>query len=133
MAHVKAKGFQAQEQVFELRVSQTQSLIFSLALGSASDTVTVTDAAPVVDLSTSSTGMVIEAAQMTDLPLRQKRRAWEALLCGRRCCLVWNCRPLRAAPHQWSTIADDVLVPAGIRSMTTGPNRSLVVVHTEPG
>ena len=46
--------------------------------------------------------------------------------------ITYTFRRLNIAPHQWSKIADDVLVPAGIRSMTTGPNRSLVMVHPEP-
>lgn len=80
LAHIEAAGFQAQEQSFELRVSQTQSLLFSLAPGSSSETVTVTGAAPVVDLSTSSTGLVVEAAQMTDLPLNGRNFTALALL-----------------------------------------------------
>jgi hypothetical protein len=80
LAHIEAKGFQIQEQSFELQVSQTQSLLFSLAPGSLSETIAVTGSAPVVDLSTSSTGLVVEAAQMTDLPLNGRNFTALALL-----------------------------------------------------
>lgn len=79
-ARITAPGFQPQEQSFELRVSQTQSLIFSLAPGSTTETVKVTGAAPVVDLSTSSTGLVVEAKQMSDLPLNGRNFTELALL-----------------------------------------------------
>ncbi len=80
LAHVEAKGFQEQQQRFQLRVSQTQSLLFSLDTGSVSSLITVTDAAPVVDLSTSSTSLVIESAQATDLPLNGRNFTDLALL-----------------------------------------------------
>lgn len=79
-AHIDAKGFESQEQVFELKVSQTQDLRFSLAVGSANETVTVTDAAPVVDTSTSSTGLVVGAQEVTDLPLNGRNFTELALL-----------------------------------------------------
>jgi hypothetical protein len=62
-------GFQSINQTFALQVSQVQTIEFKLTVGSDSQTVEVTDAAPVVDLSTSSTGAVIEGKQVTDLPL----------------------------------------------------------------
>ncbi|WP_433984507.1 TonB-dependent receptor [Tunturiibacter empetritectus] len=62
-------GFQSVNQSFALQVSQVQTIEFKLTVGSDSQTVEVTDAAPVVDLSTSSTGAVIEGKQVTDLPL----------------------------------------------------------------
>jgi hypothetical protein len=62
-------GFQSVNQTFALQVSQVQTIEFKLTVGSDSQTVEVTDAAPVVDLSTSSTGAVIEGKQVTDLPL----------------------------------------------------------------
>jgi len=52
--NVEAQGFQTQEQLFELQVSQTQSLNFSLRPGAANTTITVTGAAPIVDVSTST-------------------------------------------------------------------------------
>jgi hypothetical protein len=80
IVQVEAPGFQAQKQGFELRVSQIQTLAFVLAPGSESISITVTDAAPVVDLSTSSTGLVVEAAQMSDLPLNGRNFTALALL-----------------------------------------------------
>jgi hypothetical protein len=79
-AHVEAQGFQAQDQPFELRVSQTETLRFTLQPGSEKDTVTVTDAAPVVDVSTSSTGLVVSSEQMTDMPLNGRNFTELALL-----------------------------------------------------
>ncbi|WP_433966759.1 carboxypeptidase regulatory-like domain-containing protein [Tunturiibacter gelidiferens] len=62
-------GFQSVNQSFALQVSQVQTIEFKLTVGSSNETVEVTDAAPVVDVSTSSTGAVIEGKQVTDLPL----------------------------------------------------------------
>ncbi len=64
-----ATNFSSQKQAFELQVQQVQTVAFKLAAGSTSTTVDVTDAAPIVDLSTSSTGEVIEGRQVVDLPL----------------------------------------------------------------
>jgi len=44
------------------------ALNFKLQPGSNTTTVTVTDAAPIVDTTTSSTGTVIEGTQVTDSP-----------------------------------------------------------------
>jgi hypothetical protein len=65
-------GFNAEVQRFQLEVTQVQTVDFKLATGSQSTTVDVTDAAPVIDLSTSSTGEVIQGRQVTDLPLGQR-------------------------------------------------------------
>ncbi|QHN05324.1 TonB-dependent receptor [Granulicella sp. WH15] len=62
-------GFQKTSQSIVLQVSQVQTIEFHLPVGVETQTVEVTDAAPVVDLSTSSTGSVIEGKQVTDLPL----------------------------------------------------------------
>ncbi len=62
-------GFQSVNQSFVLQVSQIQTVEFKMPVGASSETVEVNDAAPVVDLSTSSTGSVIEGKQVTDLPL----------------------------------------------------------------
>ena len=62
-------GFQTTQQSFTLQVSQVQTIEFHMAVGGASTTVEVTNAAPVVDLSTSSTGEVIAGRQVTELPL----------------------------------------------------------------
>jgi hypothetical protein len=79
-ANVEAQGFQAQEQLFQLQVSQTQSLMFSLKPGAANTTITVTSAAPIVDVSTSTVGLVVEAPQMSDLPLNGRNFTSLALL-----------------------------------------------------
>jgi hypothetical protein len=67
-----ANGFAGQKQAFELQVQQVQTIDFKLETGSSATTVEVTDAAPVIDLATSSTGEVIEGRQVTDLPLGQR-------------------------------------------------------------
>ncbi len=67
-----ASGFAAQKQEFELQVQQVDTIEFKLQAGSTSTTIDVTDAAPIVDVSTSSTGEVIEGRQVVDLPLGQR-------------------------------------------------------------
>jgi hypothetical protein len=67
-----ASGFNTDVQRFQLEVQQVQTVEFKLATGSQSTTVEVTNAAPVVDLSTSSTGEVIQGRQVVDLPLGQR-------------------------------------------------------------
>jgi hypothetical protein len=67
-----AANFASQQQDFELQIQQVQTIEFKLTPGAASTTVEVTDAVPIVDLSTSSTGEVIEGRQVTDLPLGQR-------------------------------------------------------------
>jgi hypothetical protein len=67
-----AASFASQQQDFELQIQQVQTIQFKLTPGAAATTVEVTDAAPIVDLSTSSTGEVIEGRQVTDLPLGQR-------------------------------------------------------------
>lgn len=62
-------GFENLAQNLTLQVSQVQTIDFKLKVGATSQTVQVTDAAPIVDVSTSSTGAVIEGKQVTDLPL----------------------------------------------------------------
>ena len=63
------QGFAAQDQQFELQVQQVQTIAFKLTAGGANTVVEVNDAAPVVDLSTSQTGGVVEGAQAVDLPV----------------------------------------------------------------
>ncbi|HEX4155406.1 MAG TPA: carboxypeptidase regulatory-like domain-containing protein [Acidobacteriaceae bacterium] len=65
-------SFSSQVQKFQLEVQQVQTIDFKLKTGSQSTTVDVTDAAPMVDLSTSSTGEVIQGRQVVDLPLSQR-------------------------------------------------------------
>ncbi|HEY0786128.1 MAG TPA: TonB-dependent receptor [Acidobacteriaceae bacterium] len=62
-------GFQTTAQNFTLQVSQTQAIDLHLAPGGTTTVIEVTDAAPVVDTTTSSTGIVIDSRQATDLPL----------------------------------------------------------------
>ena len=79
-ATVAAKGFQTEEQALTLDVSQIQALNFKLKPGSTTTTVTVTDAAPIVDTSTSSTGNVVEAEQIAELPLNGRNYTQLALM-----------------------------------------------------
>lgn len=79
-ATVSASGFANQAQALTLNVSQIQALNFRLQPGSDVTTVTVTDAAPIVDTTTSSTGTVIEGAQVTQLPLNGRNFTQLALL-----------------------------------------------------
>ena len=65
-------GFDTSIQSFVLQVTEVQTIEFKLAVGHSATVVNVTDAAPLVDLSTSSTGMVIEGRQVVDLPLSQR-------------------------------------------------------------
>ncbi len=67
-----AAGFTAEQQAFELQLQQVQAIDFKLNPGATNTTVEVTGAAPIVDVSTSSTGEVIEGRQVTDLPLDQR-------------------------------------------------------------
>ena len=73
-------GFEGASQSFMLNVSQVQTVSFKLKPGSTSTTVEVTDAAPIVDLSTSSVGDVIEPKQVIDLPLNSRNFTQLALL-----------------------------------------------------
>ena len=52
-----------------LRVDQTVNLRVSLEIGSSTETVEVTGAAPLVDSATSSLGQVIENKQILEMPL----------------------------------------------------------------
>lgn len=67
-----ASGFSSEMQKFLLDVQQVQTINFKLQTGSQSTTVDVTDAAPVIDLATSSTGETIQGRQVVDLPLGQR-------------------------------------------------------------
>ena len=75
-----ATGFSTQAQNFELQVQQVQTVEFKLTAGAANTVVEVTDAAPVVDLSTSSTGETIQGRQVVDLPLSQRNFTELAIL-----------------------------------------------------
>ncbi len=73
-------GFVTSAQSFVLQVSQVQTLDFHLSVGATSATVEVTDAAPIVDLATSSVGAVVAGRQITELPLNGRNFTQLALL-----------------------------------------------------
>jgi hypothetical protein len=75
-----ASGFGAAAQSLTLQVSQIQELVFHLKPGTANEVITVTDAAPIVDTATSSSGTVIEGAQVNQLPLNGRNFTQLALL-----------------------------------------------------
>ena len=79
-AKVELTGFASQEQTFRLDVGQAQTLKFSLSIGAETTTVTVTDAAPAIDLATSDTGEVITGRELQDLPLNGRNFTQLALL-----------------------------------------------------
>ncbi|MCU1313724.1 MAG: hypothetical protein JWM54_1481, partial [Acidobacteriaceae bacterium] len=79
-AKVVGAGFSTQVQDFTLDVSQAQTLSFTLQPGTQSTTVTVTDAAPLVETASSSTGEVIQGRQVTELPLNGRNFTQLALL-----------------------------------------------------
>ena len=65
-----------------LEVDQTANLRIQLELGSPTETVEVTGAAPLVDSATSSLGQVIENKQIVDLPLNGRNPFALGLLSG---------------------------------------------------
>ena len=67
-----ASGFASEMQRFQLDVQQVLTVEFKLNASSTNTTVDVTDAAPLIDLATSSTGETIQGRQVTDLPLGQR-------------------------------------------------------------
>ena len=79
-ATVSAKGFQSEIQAVTLNVSQVQAINFKLNPGSVNTSITVTDAAPIVDTTTSSTGAVVQAQQIVALPLNGRNFTQLALL-----------------------------------------------------
>lgn len=67
---VEHSGFKKEVQsAFKLDVNQVVRVDFSLTLGSATETMTVTAAEPLVETDTSSTGQVIEQNRVEELPL----------------------------------------------------------------
>src|SRR5207237_3196895 len=67
---VSKPGFQtAQQNDVALSVNQTAAYDFTLPVGSAEQTVTVTAAAPTIESSTAELGAVISTASVNDLPL----------------------------------------------------------------
>ena len=77
---VTASGFDRQTQNLTLQVSQVQAVNFKLNPGTVSTEIVVTDAAPIVDTSTSSVGEVIQGPQVTQLPLNGRNFTTLALL-----------------------------------------------------
>lgn len=79
-ATVTASGFSSEDQFLTLTVSQVQPLNFQLKPGAVSQSITVTDAAPMVQTETSDTGLVINDRQLSDLPLNGRNFTQLALL-----------------------------------------------------
>jgi len=79
-ADVEAQGFQSQITNFTVTVASTQTLEFKLAPGTVDTTVTVTNAAPLVNTSNATIGAVIQGEQVTDLPLNGRNFTGLALL-----------------------------------------------------
>ncbi len=77
---VTNSGFSSQTQTLDLQVSQVASLTFKLTAGATTTTVDVTSSEPIVDVSTSSTGAVVEGKQVSDLPLNGRNFTQLALL-----------------------------------------------------
>src|SRR5579872_348513 len=80
---VSAAGFKTKTlSGISLQVDQTINLRIQLEVGSASETVEVTGAAPLVDSSTSSLGQVIVNKQILDMPLNGRNPFSLGLLSG---------------------------------------------------
>ena len=79
-ATVAAQGFQGQTVKFQVQVTSTQTLTFKLALSAATQSIEVTDAAPLVDTSNATIGAVIAGKQVTDLPLNGRNFTGLAIL-----------------------------------------------------
>ena len=79
-AVVVAPGFQGQTVKFQVQVASTQTLDFKLAIGATTQSVEVTDAAPLVDTTSATIGAVITGKQVTDLPLNGRNFTGLALL-----------------------------------------------------
>jgi hypothetical protein len=77
---VSHEGFTTLTQSFTLQVSQVQEINAHLQIGGTTTVVEVTDAAPLVDTSTSSVGEDIQGAQVTQLPLNGRNFTQLALL-----------------------------------------------------
>jgi Carboxypeptidase regulatory-like domain len=75
-----SQGFVTAVQNFVLEVSQVQTIDFQLTAGASDTTIEVTGAAPLVDLSTSSVGAVVQGRQVTELPLNGRNFTQLALL-----------------------------------------------------
>jgi hypothetical protein len=79
-AEATKQAYQSEATTFSLQISESKELNFKLKVGSASVTVQVTDATPLVDTATSSAGEVIDGRQVIDLPLNGRNFTTLALL-----------------------------------------------------
>ncbi len=79
-AEASHDGFASVAQTFTLQVSQVQTLALKLPTGSTATQVEVTDAAPIIDLATSTIGEDIAGRQVTELPLNGRNFTQLALL-----------------------------------------------------
>ncbi|MGA2340072.1 MAG: carboxypeptidase regulatory-like domain-containing protein, partial [Terracidiphilus sp.] len=79
-AEATRQGYQGEATTLSLEISEVKTLNFTLKIGSASETVQVSGAAPLIDTSTSSAGEVIEGNQVVDLPLNGRNFTTLALL-----------------------------------------------------
>src|SRR5690242_16373176 len=78
-----AKGFKSQTlKGIKLQVDQTANLRIRLEIGSPTETVEVTGAAPLVESATSSLGQVIENKRILDMPLNGRNAFALGLLSG---------------------------------------------------
>ena len=67
-------GFQSQVKTgMQLQVEQRMNLTFTLEVGSITDTVTVTESAPLVQSDTATVGAIIDAQKIVELPLNGRR------------------------------------------------------------
>lgn len=74
------QGFARQSQAFTINVLQVQTLLFKLQPGQVTSVVQVTDAAPMLDVSTPTIGETIQGKQITELPLNGRNFTNLALL-----------------------------------------------------
>ncbi len=67
-------GFQTQVKTgMQLQVEQRMNLTFTLEVGNITDTVTVTESAPLVQSDTATVGTVIDSQKLVELPLNGRR------------------------------------------------------------
>jgi hypothetical protein len=65
-------GFKSVVREFTLEVDQTQRLDVTMEVGATSETLTVVGEAPLVQTTSSNTGMVIDSRKMVDIPLNSR-------------------------------------------------------------
>jgi hypothetical protein len=76
----KKEAFKAEAANITLEISEVKEVNFKLQIGSASETVNITDEVPLVDTATSNTGEIIQGRQVVDLPLNGRNFTSLALL-----------------------------------------------------